>query len=76
MGKAKFFLGAVGKGAEMKLVVNGMMSVMMATFAEGLSLADKVCVCLLLLLLMSCVLCACVRVCARVWCVVVCVRCC
>lgn len=40
MGKAKFFLGEVGQGAKMKLVVNMIMGSMMAAFAEGLSLGD------------------------------------
>ena len=42
MGKAKFFLGDVGAGAHMKLVVNMVMGSMMAAFAEGLVLADQV----------------------------------
>ena len=42
MGKASFFLGEVGAGANMKLVVNMVMGSMMAAFAEGLTLADKV----------------------------------
>jgi glyoxylate/succinic semialdehyde reductase len=42
MGKAKFFLGAEGQGANMKLVVNAVMGAMMASFAEGMSLADEV----------------------------------
>jgi glyoxylate/succinic semialdehyde reductase len=42
MGKAKFFLGDVGAGANMKLVVNMVMGSMMAAFAEGLVLADQV----------------------------------
>jgi len=42
MGKAKFFLGGEGKGANMKLVVNAVMGAMMASFAEGMSLADQV----------------------------------
>jgi 6-phosphogluconate dehydrogenase (decarboxylating) len=42
MGKAKFFLGEEGKGANMKLVVNAVMGAMMASFAEGMSLADQV----------------------------------
>lgn len=41
MGKAKFFLGEVGSGAHMKLVVNMVMGSMMVAFAEGLSLAEK-----------------------------------
>eukprot|EP00963_Diacronema_lutheri_P008182 scaffold718_cov342-Pavlova_lutheri.AAC.38 len=40
MGKAKLFLGEVGQGAKMKLVVNMIMGSMMAAFAEGLSLGD------------------------------------
>lgn len=43
MGKAKFYLGEVGAGANMKLVVNAVMGTMMAAFAEGMSLADQVC---------------------------------
>eukprot|EP00882_Tetradesmus_deserticola_P012853 GHRQ01013621.1.p2 GENE.GHRQ01013621.1~~GHRQ01013621.1.p2 ORF type:complete len:233 (+),score=121.37 GHRQ01013621.1:695-1393(+) len=41
MGKASFFLGEVGAGANMKLVVNAVMGAMMAAFAEGMSLADR-----------------------------------
>ena len=41
MGKAHFFLGDVGQGAKMKLVVNMIMGSMMGAFAEGLTLADK-----------------------------------
>ncbi|KXZ52284.1 hypothetical protein GPECTOR_10g916 [Gonium pectorale] len=41
MGKARFFLGAEGAGANMKLVVNMVMGSMMTSFAEGLALADK-----------------------------------
>ncbi|KAG1673964.1 hypothetical protein FOA52_015720 [Chlamydomonas sp. UWO 241] len=41
MGKAKFFLGDVGAGANMKLVVNMVMGSMMVAFAEGLSLAES-----------------------------------
>ncbi|CAL8462090.1 g1621 [Coccomyxa elongata] len=40
MGKAKFFLGPVGKGANMKLVVNMLLGTYMAASAEGLALAD------------------------------------
>ncbi|GAB4814524.1 hypothetical protein N2152v2_001570 [Parachlorella kessleri] len=40
-GKAKFFLGEVGAGANMKLVVNMIMGTMMAAYAEGLSLAEQ-----------------------------------
>jgi len=39
MGKASFFLGDVGAGARMKLVVNMIMGSMMSSFAEGLQLA-------------------------------------
>jgi 3-hydroxyisobutyrate dehydrogenase-like beta-hydroxyacid dehydrogenase len=45
MGKAKFFLGGEGTGANMKLVVNMVMGSMMVAFSEGLSLADKVGAC-------------------------------
>ncbi|RNC64962.1 MAG: NAD(P)-dependent oxidoreductase, partial [Desulfuromonadales bacterium] len=38
MGKKTVFLGDVGKGAEMKLVVNMVMGGMMAVFCEGLAL--------------------------------------
>jgi len=41
MGKAHFFLGEVGAGAKMKLVVNMVMGSMMASFSEGLSLTEK-----------------------------------
>ncbi|XP_047321865.1 glyoxylate/succinic semialdehyde reductase 1 [Impatiens glandulifera] len=41
MGKKSFFLGQVGNGAKMKLVVNMIMGSMMNAFSEGLSLADK-----------------------------------
>lgn len=41
MGKAKFFLGDVGRGADMKLVVNMIMGTMMASYAEGLALAEQ-----------------------------------
>lgn len=41
MGKKSFYLGEVGAGAHMKLVVNMVMGSMMASFAEGLSLADQ-----------------------------------
>ncbi|KAK9826638.1 hypothetical protein WJX74_007313 [Apatococcus lobatus] len=39
MGKAKFFLGDVGAGANMKLAVNLTMGDMMVAFAEGMALA-------------------------------------
>lgn len=41
MGKKSFFLGEVGNGARMKLVVNMIMGSMMNAFSEGLVLADK-----------------------------------
>lgn len=41
MGKRSFFLGEVGAGANMKLVVNMIMGSTMVAFAEGLTLADK-----------------------------------
>ncbi|EYU46068.1 hypothetical protein ABFS82_04G076400 [Erythranthe guttata] len=41
MGKKSFFLGQVGNGARMKLVVNMIMGSMMNAFSEGLVLADK-----------------------------------
>lgn len=41
MGKASFFLGEVGAGANMKLVVNMIMGSMMVAFAEGLALAQQ-----------------------------------
>ncbi|KAL6952288.1 Glyoxylate/succinic semialdehyde reductase 2, chloroplastic [Sarracenia purpurea var. burkii] len=42
MGKSSFFLGDVGNGAAMKLVVNMIMGSMMASFSEGLLLTEKV----------------------------------
>ncbi|XP_014753482.1 glyoxylate/succinic semialdehyde reductase 2, chloroplastic isoform X1 [Brachypodium distachyon] len=42
MGKSRFFLGDVGNGAAMKLVVNMIMGSMMVSFAEGLLLSEKV----------------------------------
>ncbi|XP_042033735.1 glyoxylate/succinic semialdehyde reductase 2, chloroplastic-like [Salvia splendens] len=42
MGKSRFFLGEVGNGAAMKLVVNMIMGSMMASFSEGLLLSEKV----------------------------------
>ncbi|XP_031474114.1 glyoxylate/succinic semialdehyde reductase 2, chloroplastic [Nymphaea colorata] len=42
MGKSRFFLGDVGNGAAMKLVVNMIMGSMMASFSEGLILSQKV----------------------------------
>ncbi|EFN59865.1 hypothetical protein CHLNCDRAFT_133685 [Chlorella variabilis] len=41
MGKASFFLGEAGAGANMKLVVNMVMGSMMASYAEGLQLAQR-----------------------------------
>ncbi|ERM93969.1 hypothetical protein AMTRI_Chr05g60460 [Amborella trichopoda] len=41
MGKSRFYLGDVGNGAAMKLVVNMIMGSMMATFSEGLILSEK-----------------------------------
>ncbi|XP_027344363.1 glyoxylate/succinic semialdehyde reductase 2, chloroplastic [Abrus precatorius] len=42
MGKSKYYLGDVGNGAAMKLVVNMIMGSMMASFSEGLLLSKKV----------------------------------
>lgn len=41
MGKKSLFLGEVGRGAEMKLIVNMVMGGMMAIFCEGLALTEK-----------------------------------
>ncbi|XP_073139370.1 glyoxylate/succinic semialdehyde reductase 2, chloroplastic isoform X1 [Henckelia pumila] len=41
MGKSRFYLGDVGNGAAMKLVVNMIMGSMMASFSEGLLLSEK-----------------------------------
>lgn len=41
MGKKILYLGAVGNGANMKLVVNMVMGGMMAIFCEGLALGEK-----------------------------------
>ncbi|XP_042507496.1 glyoxylate/succinic semialdehyde reductase 1 isoform X1 [Macadamia integrifolia] len=41
MGKKSFFLGQVGNGAKMKLVVNMIMGSMMNAFSEGLVLSDR-----------------------------------
>lgn len=41
MGKKCFYLGKVGNGAKMKLVVNMIMGSMINAFSEGLVLADK-----------------------------------
>lgn len=40
MGKKSFFLGDVGQGARMKLVVNMIMGSMLGALCEGLALAD------------------------------------
>ncbi|XP_021293983.1 glyoxylate/succinic semialdehyde reductase 2, chloroplastic [Herrania umbratica] len=42
LGKSRFYLGEVGNGAAMKLVVNMIMGSMMASFSEGLLLSKKV----------------------------------
>ncbi|KAJ4717898.1 Glyoxylate/succinic semialdehyde reductase 2 [Melia azedarach] len=42
MGKSRFYLGDVGNGAAMKLVVNMIMGSMMASFSEGILLSEKV----------------------------------
>ncbi|XP_039064957.1 glyoxylate/succinic semialdehyde reductase 2, chloroplastic [Hibiscus syriacus] len=42
MGKSRFYLGEVGNGAAMKLVVNMIMGSMMASFSEGILLSKKV----------------------------------
>ncbi|KAF6151082.1 hypothetical protein GIB67_042417 [Kingdonia uniflora] len=42
MGKSRVYLGDVGNGTEMKLVVNMIMGSMMASFSEGLLLSEKV----------------------------------
>ncbi|KAB2612992.1 glyoxylate/succinic semialdehyde reductase 2 [Pyrus ussuriensis x Pyrus communis] len=42
MGKSRFYLGEVGNGAAMKLVVNMIMGSMMASFSEGLLLTEKI----------------------------------
>ncbi|XP_072970202.1 glyoxylate/succinic semialdehyde reductase 1 [Typha angustifolia] len=41
LGKKSFFLGEVGNGAKMKLVVNMIMGSMMNALSEGLCLADR-----------------------------------
>jgi len=41
MGKKRVFLGEVGRGARMKLVVNMIMAGMMTSFCEGLALGRK-----------------------------------
>eukprot|EP00262_Sarcandra_glabra_P007899 TRINITY_DN21007_c0_g1_i1.p1 TRINITY_DN21007_c0_g1~~TRINITY_DN21007_c0_g1_i1.p1 ORF type:complete len:371 (+),score=72.10 TRINITY_DN21007_c0_g1_i1:41-1114(+) len=42
MGKSRFYIGDVGNGAAMKLVVNMIMGSMMASFSEGILLSEKV----------------------------------
>ena len=42
LGKKALYLGAVGAGARMKLVVNMVMGTMMGAFSEGMALADQV----------------------------------
>ncbi|XVF25128.1 hypothetical protein REPUB_Repub13aG0187100 [Reevesia pubescens] len=42
MGKSRFYLGEVGNGAAMKLVVNMIMGSMMASFSEGILLSKRV----------------------------------
>ncbi|KAG2589512.1 hypothetical protein PVAP13_5NG360400 [Panicum virgatum] len=42
MGKSRFYLGDVGNGAAMKLVVNMVMGSMIVSFSEGLLLSEKV----------------------------------
>ncbi|MSN26922.1 MAG: NAD-binding protein [Geobacter sp.] len=41
MGKLRLYLGAVGQGARMKLVVNMIMGGMMISFCEGMALGQK-----------------------------------
>ncbi|GAW67943.1 3-hydroxyisobutyrate dehydrogenase [Geoanaerobacter pelophilus] len=41
MGKKSLYLGELGRGAQMKLIVNMVMGGMMTIFCEGLALADK-----------------------------------
>ncbi|KAJ8755743.1 hypothetical protein K2173_024287 [Erythroxylum novogranatense] len=40
--QSRFYLGDVGNGAAMKLLVNMVMGSMMATFSEGLLLSERV----------------------------------
>ena len=40
MGKAVYLFGPVGKGSQMKLVVNMTMGTVMTSFAEGLALCE------------------------------------
>jgi len=41
MGRKTFYLGGLGKGAKMKLVINMIMGTMMTAFGEGLALGEK-----------------------------------
>jgi 3-hydroxyisobutyrate dehydrogenase-like beta-hydroxyacid dehydrogenase len=41
MGKKRLYLGAVGQGARMKLVVNSILGGVMAAFCEGVALGQK-----------------------------------
>lgn len=41
MGKKSYYLGDIGNGAKMKLVVNMVMGSMMGAFCEGLALAQE-----------------------------------
>jgi 2-hydroxy-3-oxopropionate reductase len=41
LGKKAFYLGAVGRGATLKLIVNLVMGEMMAALCEGISLAER-----------------------------------
>ena len=41
MGKASFYLGEVGSGSRMKLVVNGLMGTMMSAFTESMHLCKE-----------------------------------
>lgn len=42
MGKKSFYFPQIGQGAQMKLIINMIMGTMMAAFAEGLSIGEKV----------------------------------
>jgi len=41
MGKASFLVGGVGKGTELKLVVNMIMGTMITAFGEGMALCKE-----------------------------------
>jgi len=41
MGKSHYYVGEVGSGTRMKLVVNGIMANMLATLAEGIELSTN-----------------------------------